>query len=397
MVGEPRSGERCRNGHRGNCSFALGLMTAVLLGASGSTSAGGWVVISLDATPTLRAGQPTQMRLTMLRHGVTLESEQPSSLPSGPRPAHDIRRRTIRDRVGRPRRHRDSARGGHLHVAVRGSVHAVALFRQPGSGAVGPSTATNRRSGRWFSGQKQALAIGMAGLARRLRGWSAPVVEPSRSDAAHGDLAPAIAVLAAASSLVAALVRPSEASTAAADGATLFQGRGAPRATRAPTPPRSVVGRALARPRRTRLGEHPRRRGHVSARLPAHTVDAPAIGGSISPVGRPRTGRQPACRSSSCPTRRWRRSCRLQCSLPSRRRPRSSSTMGRRVQDGCIDAKTEHHAAPPAGRLRGCRRACPQHHRTSALRVATPATSNVSAVMRGRRRSSSAARLAATR
>ena len=60
---------------------ALGLMTAVLLGASGSTSAGGWVVISLDATPTLRAGEPTQIGFTMLRHGVTLESEQPGGTP----------------------------------------------------------------------------------------------------------------------------------------------------------------------------------------------------------------------------------------------------------------------------------------------------------------------------
>ena len=60
---------------------ALGLMTAVLLGASGSTSAGGWVVISLDATPNFRAGEPTQIGFTMLRHGVTLESEQPSGTP----------------------------------------------------------------------------------------------------------------------------------------------------------------------------------------------------------------------------------------------------------------------------------------------------------------------------
>ena len=60
---------------------ALGLMTAVLLGASGSTSAGGWVVISLDATPIFRAGEPTQIGFTMLRHGVTLESEQPSGTP----------------------------------------------------------------------------------------------------------------------------------------------------------------------------------------------------------------------------------------------------------------------------------------------------------------------------
>ena len=102
---------------------ALGLMAAVLLGASGSTSAGGWVVISLDATPTLRAGQPTQIGFTMLRHGVTLESEQPTARPCRScspvrRPAHDVRRRTI-GRRRPPRRHHHAARGGHLHVAVR--------------------------------------------------------------------------------------------------------------------------------------------------------------------------------------------------------------------------------------------------------------------------------------
>ena len=60
---------------------ALGLMTAVLLGASGTTSAGGLVVISLDATPIFRAGEPTEIGFTMLRHGVTLESEQPNGTP----------------------------------------------------------------------------------------------------------------------------------------------------------------------------------------------------------------------------------------------------------------------------------------------------------------------------
>ena len=48
----------------------------------------------------------------------------------------------------------------------------------------------------------------------------------------------AVAVLAATMSLVTALVRPSEASTAAADGAALFQVKGAPHATRAPAPQR---------------------------------------------------------------------------------------------------------------------------------------------------------------
>jgi hypothetical protein len=60
---------------------ALGLMTAVVLGASAPTSAGGWVVISLDAAPTLRAGEPTRIGFTMLRHGVTPESEQPDGTP----------------------------------------------------------------------------------------------------------------------------------------------------------------------------------------------------------------------------------------------------------------------------------------------------------------------------
>ena len=102
---------------------ALGLMTAVLLGASGSTSAGGWVVISLDATPIFRAGEPTEIGFTMLRHGVTLESEQPDArradrVHRSRRPSHDGRRRTV-GRRRPPRRHRDPARGRHLHVAVR--------------------------------------------------------------------------------------------------------------------------------------------------------------------------------------------------------------------------------------------------------------------------------------
>ena len=55
--------------------IALGLFVAVVAGASGSTSAGGWVVISLDSAPIFRAGVPTEIGFTMLRHGVTLENE----------------------------------------------------------------------------------------------------------------------------------------------------------------------------------------------------------------------------------------------------------------------------------------------------------------------------------
>ena len=139
---------------------ALGLMTAVLLGASGSTSAGGWVVISLDATPTFRAGEPTQIGFTMLRHGVTLESEQPGGTPvqivftgpDGQRTTFDVEQ---------------SGSVGH-HVATvtlpeagtytwefvgpfmpvdEGSIDVPAE-----SGAVGV-TAANRRSGRSCSGR----------------------------------------------------------------------------------------------------------------------------------------------------------------------------------------------------------------------------------------------------
>lgn len=55
---------------------AIGTLLAVVAGTSGAASAGGWVVVSLDATPALRAGEPTEIGFTVLRHGVTPENPE---------------------------------------------------------------------------------------------------------------------------------------------------------------------------------------------------------------------------------------------------------------------------------------------------------------------------------
>lgn len=52
----------------------LGFLVALVVAMPGSSSAGGWVVVSLDAAPVVRAGEPVDVGFTVLRHGVTPET-----------------------------------------------------------------------------------------------------------------------------------------------------------------------------------------------------------------------------------------------------------------------------------------------------------------------------------
>lgn len=53
---------------------ALGVLLALVIGIPATSSAGGWVVVSLDAAPQLRSGDTVDVGFTVLRHGVTPES-----------------------------------------------------------------------------------------------------------------------------------------------------------------------------------------------------------------------------------------------------------------------------------------------------------------------------------
>lgn len=53
---------------------ALGILVALVIGVPATSTAGGWVVVSLDAVPELRSGDSVDVGFTVLRHGVTPES-----------------------------------------------------------------------------------------------------------------------------------------------------------------------------------------------------------------------------------------------------------------------------------------------------------------------------------
>lgn len=53
---------------------ALGALFAVVVCGPGTSSAGGWVVVSFDAAPLVHAGEPADVGFTVLRHGVTPET-----------------------------------------------------------------------------------------------------------------------------------------------------------------------------------------------------------------------------------------------------------------------------------------------------------------------------------
>jgi hypothetical protein len=49
-------------------------VAALAVGLPSTSSAGGWVVVSLDSVPAVHAGEDTEVGFTVLRHGVTPES-----------------------------------------------------------------------------------------------------------------------------------------------------------------------------------------------------------------------------------------------------------------------------------------------------------------------------------
>lgn len=58
----------------GLAAASFGALVAVAALSSAPTAAGGWVVVSLDESPQLVAGEPTDVGFTVLRHGVTPET-----------------------------------------------------------------------------------------------------------------------------------------------------------------------------------------------------------------------------------------------------------------------------------------------------------------------------------
>ena len=57
-------------------AVALGLAVAM----PATSSAGGWVVVSLDSLPAVHAGEDTEVGFTVLRHGAT--PRRPMTSPS---------------------------------------------------------------------------------------------------------------------------------------------------------------------------------------------------------------------------------------------------------------------------------------------------------------------------
>jgi hypothetical protein len=67
--------------HLATLALRLSIATAIgvaLIGPSGSASAGGWAVASLDSLPTVTAGEAARIGFTILQHGV-----RPAELTDG--------------------------------------------------------------------------------------------------------------------------------------------------------------------------------------------------------------------------------------------------------------------------------------------------------------------------
>src|SRR6186997_1918238 len=73
---EPVGGERCTRGIR-KLLVVVGTAIAALVILPAATHAGGWGVVSFDATPVVTPGEPAELGFTFLRHGVTPESSNP--------------------------------------------------------------------------------------------------------------------------------------------------------------------------------------------------------------------------------------------------------------------------------------------------------------------------------
>ena len=84
----------------------IATVAALAIGMSTTSSAGGWVVVSLDSMPAVHAGDDTEVGFTVLRHGVTPESSDDLAVvligPDGSVPP--LRRGAARRRRS-PRRH----------------------------------------------------------------------------------------------------------------------------------------------------------------------------------------------------------------------------------------------------------------------------------------------------
>ena len=52
----------------------IATVAGLAIGVPTTSSAGGWVVVSLDSMPAVHAGDDTEIGFTVLRHGVTPES-----------------------------------------------------------------------------------------------------------------------------------------------------------------------------------------------------------------------------------------------------------------------------------------------------------------------------------
>lgn len=142
---------------------------AVVLGVvavPGSTGAGGWVVVSLDEQPEFVAGEPTEIGFTVLRHGVTPESNDDVTFVLTDE--QGIRLRFAAEPEGAVGHHVvtiDVPLAGEYHLSVLGMFVDVDLGSITiGSGAAGGSGAWRWDALQWGTA---SLALVMAGLA----GW----------------------------------------------------------------------------------------------------------------------------------------------------------------------------------------------------------------------------------
>ena len=91
----------------------IAAVAGLAIGVPTTSSAGGWVVVSLDSMPAVHAGDDTEIGFTVLRHGVTPESSDDLAIvltgPDGT--VAPIRRGAARRRRS-PRRHDHAAGRG---------------------------------------------------------------------------------------------------------------------------------------------------------------------------------------------------------------------------------------------------------------------------------------------
>jgi hypothetical protein len=143
-------------------------VVAVLLGvmaaSPGSARAGGWVVVSFDEQPELVAGKPTDIGFTVLRHGVTPETnEDLVFVLTDERGARHEFTATPDGAVGHHVVTIDLPNDGAYRLTVSGEVVGVDL----GSITVGTGSDGGANTWRWDAMQwgTASLALVLAGLA----------------------------------------------------------------------------------------------------------------------------------------------------------------------------------------------------------------------------------------